>query len=101
MRDTLSAHNIECHHQWVGVVGAVVGRDDAAIRDGMRSVLSGAGGHDAFLRRIRLERDAHPDHHATAEDLSLYSDGGFVISIANVGSKLAICLQHLSGGSAC
>ena len=25
----------------------------------------------------------------------------FVISIANVGSMLAICLQHLSGGSAC
>ena len=24
-----------------------------------------------------------------------------VISIANVGSKLASCLQHLSGGSAC
>ena len=34
-------------------------------------------------------------------DLSLYSDGGFVISVANVGSKLASCLQHLDGGSAC
>ena len=51
----LSAHNIEYHHTWVGVVGAVVGRDDAAIREGMHSVLAGAGGHDAFLRRIRLD----------------------------------------------
>jgi hypothetical protein len=51
----LSAHNIEYHYTWVGVVGAVVGRDDAAIRDGMHGVLTGAGSHDAFLRRIRLE----------------------------------------------
>ena len=51
---TLSAHNIEYHHSWVGVVGAVVGRDDAAIREGMHSVLTGAGGHDAFLRRVQL-----------------------------------------------
>ena len=55
VRGTLSAHNIEYHHTWVGVVGAVVGRDDAAIREGMHSVLAGAGGHDAFLRRIRLD----------------------------------------------
>ena len=54
VRGTLSAHNIEYHHQWVGVVGAVVGRDDAAIRDGMHSVLTGAGSHNAFLRRIQL-----------------------------------------------
>ena len=39
--------------------------------------------------------------HRGSRHLSLYSDGGFVISIANVGSKLAICLQHLDGGSAC
>ena len=56
VRGTLSTHNIECHHTWVGVVGAVVGRDDAAIREGMHSVLTGAGSHhDAFLRRIRLD----------------------------------------------
>ena len=34
-------------------------------------------------------------------NLSLYSDGEFFISIANVGSKLAICLQHLIDGNAC
>ena len=32
--------------------------------------------------------------------VSLYSDGEFFISIANVGSKLAICLQHLIDGNA-
>ena len=54
-RDTLSAHNIECHHMWAGVVGAVVGRDEAAIREGMHSTLSGAGGYDAFFRRLQLD----------------------------------------------
>ena len=53
--NTLSANNIQLHHEWVGVVGAVVGRDDAAIRAGMHSVLSAAGGHDAFLRRLQLD----------------------------------------------
>ena len=36
------------------MVGAVVGRDDAAIRAGMHSVLSTVGSHDAFLRRLQL-----------------------------------------------
>jgi hypothetical protein len=52
---TLSANDIQLHHDWVGVVGAVVGRDDAAIRAGIHSVLSAAGGHDAFLRRLQLD----------------------------------------------
>ena len=51
---TLSANNIQLHHDWVGVVGAVVGRDDAAIRAGVRNILSAAGSHDAFLRRLQL-----------------------------------------------
>ena len=33
----------------------MVGRDDAAIRAGVHSVLSAAGGHDAFLRRLQLD----------------------------------------------
>ena len=52
---TLSAGNIQLHHSWVGVVGAVVGRDDAAIRAGMRSTLEAAGGYDAFFRRVQLD----------------------------------------------
>ena len=43
------------HHQWVGVVGAVVGRDDTAIRAGMHSVLSAAGNRGVFLRRLQLD----------------------------------------------
>ena len=53
--NTLSANDIQLHHNWVGVVGAVVGRDDVAIRAGVHDVLSAASGHDAFLRRLRLE----------------------------------------------
>ena len=52
---TLSANDTQLHHDWVGVVGAVVGRDDAVIRAGVHSVLSAAGGHDAFLRRLQLD----------------------------------------------
>ena len=50
-----SDSNIQLHHDWVGVVGAVVGRNDAAIRAGMRSVLAVAGNYDAFLRRVLLD----------------------------------------------
>ena len=52
---SLSANNIQLHHDWVGVVGAVVGRDDAAIRAGVHSAMSAAGSHDAFLRRLQLD----------------------------------------------
>ena len=52
---TLSANDIQLHHQCVGVVGAVVGKDDTAIRAGMHSVLSAAGNHGAFLRRLLLD----------------------------------------------
>ena len=51
----LSTNDIQLHHDWMGVVGAVVGRDDAAIRAGVHNVLSAAGGHDAFLRRLQLD----------------------------------------------
>ena len=58
------------------------------------------GGEDCPLAAARADGQRQAAR-ATA-DLSLYSDGVInVISIANVGSKLAICLQHLSGGSAC
>ena len=52
---TLSANNIQLHHDWVGVVGAVVGRDDAAICAGMLSTLSASGSYDTFFRRLQLE----------------------------------------------
>jgi hypothetical protein len=59
---TLSANNIQLHHKWVGVVGAVVGRDDAAIRAGVCEELAGAASHEAFLRRLQL--DNMPVHSA-------------------------------------
>lgn len=37
------------------MVGAVVGRDNAAIRAGMHSTLATAGNYDAFLRRVQLD----------------------------------------------
>ena len=52
---TLSANNIQLHHNWVGVVGAVVGRDDAAVRTGMRDTLAAAGNYDALFRRVQLD----------------------------------------------
>ena len=55
VRDTLSANNIQLHHDWVAAVGAVVGRDNAAIRAGMQSTLAAAGNYDAFFRRVQLD----------------------------------------------
>ena len=52
---TLSANNIQLHHDWVGAVGVVVGRDDAAIRTGVRSVLAAAGDYHPFLRRVLFD----------------------------------------------
>ena len=54
VRHVLSDSNIEYHHEWAQAVGAVVGRDDDAIRRGVRSILSESGAHDAFLRRIQM-----------------------------------------------
>ena len=51
----LSTNDIQLHHDWASVVGAVVGRDDAAIRAGMCTVLSAAGNYDTFLRRLQLD----------------------------------------------
>ena len=52
---TLSVNDIQLHHDWAAVVGAVVGRDDTAIRAGMHSLLSAAGNYDTFLRRVQLD----------------------------------------------
>ena len=55
VRTMLSNHNIQCHHDWVSVVGAVVGRDDEAIRRGIRRVMLDAGDHQAFFERLQLQ----------------------------------------------
>ena len=53
MRTSLAHQNIEYHHDWVGVVGAVVGRDDDAIRRGIRHIMVDNGGHDVFFDRLQ------------------------------------------------
>ena len=52
---TLSANDIQLHHDWVGAVGVVVRRDDTSIRAGIRSTLATAGNHDTFLHRLQLD----------------------------------------------
>ena len=53
VRTSLASQNIEYHHDWVGVVGAVVGRDDDAIRRGIRHIMVNNGGHDVFFDRLQ------------------------------------------------
>ena len=54
VRHDLSDSNIEYHHEWAQAMGAIVGRDDDAIRRAVTSILSESGAHDAFLRRIQM-----------------------------------------------
>ena len=52
--DTLAGQNITVHEDWMEAVGAVVGRDEQAIRDGLAQVRHQAGS-DAFFRRLQLD----------------------------------------------
>jgi hypothetical protein len=54
VRTSLAHHNIEYHHDWIGVVGAVVGRDDDAIRRGIRHIMLDNSGHAVFFDRLQL-----------------------------------------------
>jgi hypothetical protein len=49
---TLAQHNITVHEDWLEVVGAVVGRDEEAIRAGVKEVFN-CEGNDAFFRRLQ------------------------------------------------
>jgi hypothetical protein len=53
VRTSLANQNIEYHHDWVGVVGGVIGRDEGAIRRGIRHILANSGGHDVFFDRLQ------------------------------------------------
>lgn len=50
--ETLARHNITVHDDWLEVVGAVVGRDEEAIRAGVKEVFD-CEGNDAFFRRLQ------------------------------------------------
>src|SRR6202012_6052664 len=53
VRTSLAHHNIEYHHDWVGVVGAVVGRDDDSIPRGIRHIMVNNTGHHVFFDRLQ------------------------------------------------
>ena len=55
IRTTLAEHDIQVHHDWIEVVGAVVGRDEDAIRAGVAATLSVDEGSAAFFRRLQLD----------------------------------------------
>ena len=55
VKDTLAENNITVHREWIDLVGAVVGRDAAAIKAGHAAQLAADRGNDAFFRRLELE----------------------------------------------
>jgi hypothetical protein len=54
-RQSLAQHDVHFPGSWVPVVGAVVGRDDAAIVDGITRLLSEDAGSSAFFRRVQSD----------------------------------------------
>jgi hypothetical protein len=52
---TLAEHNEQVHGDWVEVVGAVVGRDEAAIRAGVAATLGQDRDAAAFFARLQLD----------------------------------------------
>ena len=54
-RLALAEHNVEVHNNWVHVLGAVVGKDEAAIIDGITVVLGDGGCSTAFFRRVQSD----------------------------------------------
>jgi hypothetical protein len=50
--DTFAEHNITIHHDWMEVVGAVIGCDDESIQRGVREVFNSEG-NDAFFNRLQ------------------------------------------------
>ena len=57
-RQALADHDVQFHDRWVPVLGAVVGKDDAAIIDGVACTYNDDPSRAAFFRRLQLERTA-------------------------------------------
>ena len=56
IRNALAEHNIQLHDEWMEVVGAVIGRDEQAIRAGVTATLGAHDhGRDAFFYRLQLD----------------------------------------------
>jgi hypothetical protein len=54
-REALAEHNVHFHDSWVPVLGAVVGKDDAAIIDGLTVTFGDDEGRSAFFRRAQSD----------------------------------------------
>jgi hypothetical protein len=55
IRETLAEHNIETRTEWISLVGAVVGKDEATIKAGLAAQLDADQGQAAFFRRLQLD----------------------------------------------
>ncbi|MDB5910672.1 MAG: uncharacterized protein JWP34_4786, partial [Massilia sp.] len=55
IRKALAEHNIQLHEEWMEVVGAIIGRDEQAIRAGITATLGEDHGRDAFFYRLQLD----------------------------------------------
>jgi hypothetical protein len=55
IRTTLADHDVHVHHDWIEVVGAVIGRDEDAIRAGVAATLAVDQGSVAFFQRLQLD----------------------------------------------
>ena len=55
MLTTLAEHDVQVRDDWVEIVGAVIGRDEAAIRAGVAATLGADRGADAFFTRLQLD----------------------------------------------
>ena len=55
VRTALAEHDIEVRTDWVEVVGAVIGRDEDAIRAGVQATFAADAGTAAFFERVQLD----------------------------------------------
>jgi hypothetical protein len=54
-RQALAEHNVQFHDSWVQVVGAIVGKDEAAIIDGVTRTFGGETDRATFFRRVQSD----------------------------------------------
>ena len=54
VRTTLAEHNIQVRTDWIEVVGAVVGKDEDAIRARVAATLADDAGTVVFFERLQL-----------------------------------------------
>jgi len=54
-REALADCDVQLHDSWLPVLGAVVGKDDEAIRDGLARTLGEQAGSAAFFRRVQSD----------------------------------------------